>query len=75
MGEPDKVYLEDAEKLLTVRDVAERFSVTTVTVYNMVKTGKLPHVRLSPKLLRFRENDITHIMTKHYITLGETHGQ
>ena len=35
MGEPDKVYLEDAEKLLTVRDVAERFSVTTVTVYNL----------------------------------------
>ena len=66
MDEPDRVYLEDAEKLLTVRDVAERFRVTTVTVYNMVKAGKLPYILLSPKLLRFRENDITHIMTNYW---------
>jgi len=32
---------------LTVREVAERLRVSTATVYAMVKTGEVPHVRVS----------------------------
>jgi len=36
-----------ADRLLTVRDVADRLSVSTATVYALVDRGELAHVRVS----------------------------
>jgi excisionase family DNA binding protein len=36
-----------SERLLSVRQVAARFGVSTSTVYNLCREGKLVHVRVS----------------------------
>lgn len=48
------------ERLLTVQDVAALLSVSRPTVYRYVAEQKLPNVRLSGGVLRFRECDIEH---------------
>jgi excisionase family DNA binding protein len=46
-----------AERLLTVREVAERLSVCTATVYRLCERGELPHVRVS-NAIRVRPADV-----------------
>ena len=47
-----------ADNLLTVRQVAERLSVSTATVYKLCERGELPHcrvgnsIRVAPEALR-----------------------
>jgi excisionase family DNA binding protein len=36
-----------ADRLLTVREAAERLAVSTATVYGLCDRGELPHVRIS----------------------------
>ena len=36
-----------SERLLSVRQVASRLGVSTSTIYNLCREGKLPHVRVS----------------------------
>ncbi len=45
------------EKLLTVREVAERLGVCRATVYAMVERGELPHVRIA-SAIRFHPADL-----------------
>jgi len=40
------VGLASVERLLTVKEVAERLRVSTATVYGLCKSGKLGHVRV-----------------------------
>jgi excisionase family DNA binding protein len=47
-----------ANTRLTVKEVAERLRVSTVTVYNWAASGRIPCIRLSKKALRFLESDI-----------------
>jgi excisionase family DNA binding protein len=42
-----RVLPVSAERLLTVREVAERLGVCTATVYGLCERGELPHVRVS----------------------------
>lgn len=37
----------EPERLLTVREVAERLGISTATVYRLCERGALPHVRVS----------------------------
>src|SRR5690349_15084436 len=46
-----------SEKLLTVREVAERLGVCRATVYAMVERGALPHVRIGNNV-RFHPADL-----------------
>ena len=46
------------EKLLTVREVAERLGIAPGSVYHWVSQNRLPCVRLSPRCVRFREKDL-----------------
>ena len=41
------------EKLLTTAELAERLGVSTATILQRVKAGKLPVIRLSAKTVRF----------------------
>ncbi len=45
-------------KLLKVEDVAELLGVKTQTVYLYVTQKRIPFIRMSGKLIRFREADI-----------------
>jgi excisionase family DNA binding protein len=36
-----------SERLLSVRQVAERLGVSTSTIYDLCRKGRLPHVRVS----------------------------
>jgi excisionase family DNA binding protein len=45
------------ERLLTVREVAERLTVCAATVYGLCQRGELPHVRVS-NAIRFRPADV-----------------
>ncbi len=38
---------QTGERYLTVREVAERLRLSTDTVYEAVKRGEIPHVRVS----------------------------
>jgi excisionase family DNA binding protein len=43
---------------LTVRDVAKRYGIGQSQVYKMVAERRIPHVRLSDRVIRFREEDL-----------------
>lgn len=43
---------------LTVKDVAERFQTSNRTVERLIERGQLPAVRLGPRVLRVREQDL-----------------
>ncbi|WP_140865117.1 helix-turn-helix domain-containing protein [Myxococcus xanthus] len=46
---PVRLYAQPSrtERLLTVREVAERLSICTATVYGLCERGELPHIRVS----------------------------
>ena len=46
------------EKLLSVDEVSEMLGVTKATIYSWTSRNKIPHIKLSKRLLKFRKNDI-----------------
>jgi excisionase family DNA binding protein len=50
------------EKLLTIREVAERLSISTGTAYHWLSAGRLTCIRFSARCVRFRESDIEKMM-------------
>jgi excisionase family DNA binding protein len=46
------------DRLLTVRELAERLGISAGTAYHWLSQGRLPCVRLSSRCVRFRESDI-----------------
>ncbi len=46
------------EKLLTVADVAELLQIKKTTVYKLVYEKRIPVLKISSKMLRFRKQDI-----------------
>lgn len=47
-----------AKKLLTAEDVSKLLSIELSTLYNWTYRKKIPHIKLSNKLLRFRLSEI-----------------
>jgi len=50
------------DKLLTVRELADRLRVTQTCVYRWLAENRLPVVRFSKRCLRFRESDIQQLL-------------
>ncbi len=46
------------EKLLNIDEVAEILGVTKATIYSWTSQNKIPHVKLTKRLLKFREREI-----------------
>ncbi len=46
------------EKLLNIDEVAEMLGVTKGAIYAWVYQKKIPHVKITKRLLKFREKDI-----------------
>jgi excisionase family DNA binding protein len=51
--------------LLTVADVCALFKVTKDWVYDEVEAGRLPHVKLGRKHLRFRRHELESYLAQH----------
>ncbi len=52
------------ERLLTVKQVAERLQCSTRTVHRLAAKGKLPKPCRVGRLIRWRESDITVFVTE-----------
>lgn len=46
------------DKLITVKQTAERLGCSPETVWKMLRTGKLQRVKLSRRMTRIKEQDI-----------------
>jgi excisionase family DNA binding protein len=46
------------DDLLTVQDVCDWLKVSRAWVYDEVEAGRLPHLRIGRRLLRFRRRDL-----------------
>jgi excisionase family DNA binding protein len=46
------------EILLTINEVAEYLKLTKSAVYSLVRRRKIPHIKLTGKILRFKESEI-----------------
>ena len=47
------------EKLLSIDDVSKMLGVKKATIYAWTSQGKIPHIKLSKRLLKFSEKEIT----------------
>lgn len=50
------------EKLLTVRELAERLNISEGTAYHWLSAGRLKCVRFSSRCVRFRECDVQDLL-------------
>ena len=46
------------EKLLDIDEVTEILGVTRATIYSWTSRNKIPHIKLSKRLLKFREKEL-----------------
>jgi excisionase family DNA binding protein len=53
-----------ADRLLSVREVAERLSVSTATVYALCERGELAHIRVS-NAIRVAPRNLEAFITAH----------
>lgn len=56
------------QRLLKISDVSKILGISRRTVYNYVKEGKLPCVKLSNRALRFKETDLMKLISLRTIT-------
>jgi len=47
------------EKLLDIDEISELLGVTKATIYSWTSQNKIPHIKLSKRLLKFREKEVT----------------
>ena len=43
---------------MDIREVSEMLGVTKATIYSWTSQNKIPHIKLSKRLLKFREKEI-----------------
>jgi excisionase family DNA binding protein len=58
--------MDKSESLLTVREVAELLRMTVAATYMAVERRQIPHIRLGPRKLRFRKQDLEAWLEEHY---------
>ncbi len=53
------------EPLLTVREVAKLLKLDRSSAYDLIATGEIAHVRLSPKRIRVKPAALTEYIERH----------
>ena len=61
------------EKLLTCEQVAERYSVKTITVWEWIRSKKLPAIKVSERTYRIRAEDLDAFERQCETMGGATH--
>lgn len=54
----------EANRLVTAEEIARHFGVTVNTVYTWVRQGRIPHIRPSGGVIRFRLQDVERELTR-----------
>ncbi len=52
---------------MNIDDVCEFLGVTKATIYSWTSQNKIPHIKLSKRLLKFREKDIIDWISKRSV--------
>ncbi|MBA7469626.1 hypothetical protein ES707_04899 [subsurface metagenome] len=60
------------DRLLTIDEVAQRLRVATITVFRLMKSGKLPFIKVSRRFTRIREKDLEVFLDRHTYGKGKT---
>ena len=61
------------ERLLDIRELSEMLGVTKATIYSWTSQNKIPHVKLSRRLLKFREKEIKDWIAAKTSNVDSTH--
>lgn len=56
------------DKLLSIDELTKILGVTKATIYSWTSQNKIPHIKLSKRLLKFREKDIIEWISKRSVT-------
>ena len=64
--------LEHVAPLLTAHEVADVLGLALRTIRRMVSRGELPIVRLGPRAIRFRPEDVQQLIRRGYIPSVES---
>jgi excisionase family DNA binding protein len=67
-GEGRKEVWED--KLLTYEQASEMLTVPKGTLYAWVHAKRIPHIRLGPRLVKFRQSDLESWLAAHRVAVG-----
>jgi len=59
------------EKLLTCEQVAERYSVKVITVWEWIKSKKLPAIKVNGRIYRIRAEDLEAFEKQYETTARE----
>ena len=46
------------DRLITIEELVEKLSVSKATIYAWTSRGRIPHVKVGSRLIRFRESEI-----------------
>jgi excisionase family DNA binding protein len=60
------------ERLLDIGEVSEMLGVTKATIYSWTSKNKIPHVKLSKRLLKFKEQEIRDWIAGKTVTANST---
>lgn len=55
---------------LTVKQAAQRLNYCTKTVYNLMKRGELPYIKLGTRSIRIDEDEIARLMERNKVISG-----
>jgi excisionase family DNA binding protein len=54
-----------SENLLTSNEVMAQLRISRSTLHRLRRTGELPSVELGPRAVRFRQEDVDHLIEAH----------
>lgn len=58
------------ERLLTYEQASQLLMVPKGTLYSWVHCRRIPHIRLGPRLVKFRPSDLTQWVEAHRVEVG-----
>jgi excisionase family DNA binding protein len=61
------------ERLLDIDEVSEMLGVTKATIYSWTSKNKIPHVKLSKRLLKFKEQEIRDWIAGKTVNVNSAH--
>ena len=63
----DPEIRDTQDRLITYRQAAERLGMPVGTLYSLVSTRRIPHVRLGRRLVRFRRRELEAWVDEHRV--------
>jgi len=71
---PPQDPLTTTNALITYDEAAKRLGLALGTLYALVHAGRIPHVRLGKRLVRFRPAEIERWLESHSVPAATTTG-